>query len=86
MKTTFIYCDNGFSGKDTEHRLAFQQMMQDAREYFSKNLQCDCVQSCRTVQYRDKIGVYLILRSLNEKQAFIRVVKCIMAMIRSVGL
>ena len=22
-----IYCDNGFSGKDTEHRPAFQQMM-----------------------------------------------------------
>lgn len=27
-----IYCDNGFSGKDTEHRPAFQQMMSDARE------------------------------------------------------
>ena len=27
-----IYCDNGFSGKDTEHRPAFQQMMQDARD------------------------------------------------------
>lgn len=27
-----LYCDNGFSGKDTEHRPAFQQMMQDARD------------------------------------------------------
>lgn len=27
-----IYCDNGFSGKDTEHRPAFQSMMQDARD------------------------------------------------------
>mgnify|MGYP000755995956 FL=1 len=27
-----IYCDNGFSGKDTEHRPAFQTMMQDARD------------------------------------------------------
>ena len=27
-----LYCDNGFSGKDTEHRPAFQQMMSDARE------------------------------------------------------
>ena len=27
-----IYCDNGFSGKDTEHRPAFQQMMSDARD------------------------------------------------------
>ena len=27
-----IYCDNGFSGKDTEHRRAFQQMMSDARD------------------------------------------------------
>ena len=27
-----IYCDNGFSGKDTEHRPAFQEMMQDARD------------------------------------------------------
>ena len=26
-----IYCDNGFSGKDTEHRPQFQQMMTDAR-------------------------------------------------------
>lgn len=26
-----IYCDNGFSGKDTEHRPQFQQMMADAR-------------------------------------------------------
>lgn len=26
-----IYCDNGFSGKDTKHRPAFQSMMQDAR-------------------------------------------------------
>ncbi len=27
-----IYCDNGFSGKDTEHRPAFLTMMQDARD------------------------------------------------------
>ena len=27
-----LYCDNGFSGKDTEHRPAFQQMMSDARD------------------------------------------------------
>ena len=27
-----LYCDNGFSGKDTEHRPAFQQMMHDARD------------------------------------------------------
>lgn len=27
-----IYCDNGFSGKDTEHRPAFMTMMQDARD------------------------------------------------------
>ena len=27
-----LYCDNGFSGKDTEHRPSFQQMMQDARD------------------------------------------------------
>ena len=27
-----LYCDNGFSGKDTEHRPAFMQMMQDARD------------------------------------------------------
>lgn len=27
-----LYCDNGFSGKDTEHRPAFQEMMQDARD------------------------------------------------------
>lgn len=27
-----VYCDNGFSGKDTTHRPAFQQMMQDARD------------------------------------------------------
>ena len=27
-----LYCDNGFSGKDTEHRPAFQQMMSDAHE------------------------------------------------------
>ncbi len=27
-----LYCDNGFSGKDTEHRPAFQQMMSAARE------------------------------------------------------
>ena len=27
-----VYIDNGFSGKDTEHRPAFQQMMQDARD------------------------------------------------------
>lgn len=26
-----IYCDNGFSGKDTKHRPAFQSMMEDAR-------------------------------------------------------
>ena len=27
-----IYCDDGKSGKDVEHRPAFQQMMQDAKE------------------------------------------------------
>ena len=27
-----IYCDDGKSGKDIEHRPAFQQMMQDAKE------------------------------------------------------
>lgn len=27
-----VYCDNGFSGKDTEHRPAFLDMMQDARD------------------------------------------------------
>ena len=27
-----IYCDDGKSGKDVQHRPAFQQMMQDARE------------------------------------------------------
>ena len=27
-----LYCDNGFSGKDTEHRPAFQHMMSDARD------------------------------------------------------
>ena len=27
-----LYCDNGYSGKDVDHRPAFQQMMQDARD------------------------------------------------------
>ena len=60
-----LYCDNGFSGKDTEHRPAFQQMMSDAREglisrivvkkydRFSRNLR-DYLNVCEEL---DKLGV-----------------------------
>ena len=60
-----IYCDNGFSGKDTEHRPAFQTMMQDARDglisrivvkkydRFSRNL-CDYLNVSEEL---DKLGV-----------------------------
>lgn len=60
-----VYCDNGFSGKDTEHRPAFQTMMQDARDglisrivvkkydRFSRNL-CDYLNVSEEL---DKLGV-----------------------------
>lgn len=60
-----IYCDNGFSGKDTEHRPQFQQMMTDARngeisriivkkyDRFSRNLR----DYLNVTEELDKLGV-----------------------------
>ena len=67
-----IYCDNGFSGKDTEHRPAFQQMMSDARDglisrivvkkydRFSRNLR----DYLNISEELDKLGV--VVYSLSE--------------------